>query len=408
MNILVLQESNWSERGPHQQHHLMERLSLANHKVHVIDYDILWDSRPKRRVLKLRETFSPKGKTKEGSRILLIRPAIIQMPVLNYLSIPITHGLEIIEEIRRFKPDIIVSFGILNAFVGRKLSRLYGVPFACYLIDHLHTLLPLKRAEAIAKKVEGSVIASSDRVFVINKGLKDYAIAMGARPDDVSIVPGGVDAESYHIGSKSRESVRKDLGVSEHDTVLFFMGWLYDFSGLREVAEAIAKRKDSKFKLIVVGEGDAYNTLKEIKERNHMSSLLLLGKQPFSKIPEFLSAADICLLPADPRAPEMQNIVPIKLYEYLAAGKPVIATRLPGVLKEFGEGKGISYVSGPEEVLSMCEKIIQQTDMAEDGKKLQERSKQYDWGNIVSSFEDQLRGIATNGNAKAMAGIGIN
>ncbi len=180
MKILVLQESNWLERGPHQQHHLMESLSLRRHKIHVIDYDILWESKKNRRVIKPCETFFPEGKARKGTKIKVIRPAIIQIPLLSYLSIPVTHGLAIIDEIRYFKLDVIVSFGIMNAFVGRQLARLYRIPFACYLIDQLHTLLPLRSAASVAKRIEGIVISSSDKFFVINKGLKEYAVAMGA------------------------------------------------------------------------------------------------------------------------------------------------------------------------------------------------------------------------------------
>ena len=42
MKILVVQESDWIKRNPHQQHHLMERLSLRGHQVRVIDYPIEW------------------------------------------------------------------------------------------------------------------------------------------------------------------------------------------------------------------------------------------------------------------------------------------------------------------------------------------------------------------------------
>ena len=42
MKILIVQESDWVEKGPHQSHHLMERLSKKGHEVRVIDYEILW------------------------------------------------------------------------------------------------------------------------------------------------------------------------------------------------------------------------------------------------------------------------------------------------------------------------------------------------------------------------------
>ena len=49
----------------------------------------------------------------------------------------------------------------------------------------------------------------------------------------------------------------------------------------------------------------------------------------------------------------MQDIVPIKIYEYMAMQKPVIATRLPGLVAEFGEKNGIIYINTPEEVLDV-------------------------------------------------------
>ena len=66
--------------------------------------------------------------------------------------------------------------------------------------------------------------------------------------------------------------------------------------------------------------------------------------ETISEMPAFIAASDICLLPAYPWEKTMQDIVPIKMYEYMAMKKPVIATRLPGVMKEFGEDNGVVYV----------------------------------------------------------------
>ena len=42
MRILVVQETDWFEKGPLQQHHLMEKLSLRGHEIRVIDHEIIW------------------------------------------------------------------------------------------------------------------------------------------------------------------------------------------------------------------------------------------------------------------------------------------------------------------------------------------------------------------------------
>ena len=59
--------------------------------------------------------------------------------------------------------------------------------------------------------------------------------------------------------------------------------------------------------------------------------------------------ANICLLPAYNNE-VMRNIVPIKIYEYLEMGKPVIAIKLPGITKEFGKNNEVVY----KKILSKC------------------------------------------------------
>src|SRR5438034_11814356 len=103
-------------------------------------------------------------------------------------------------------------------------------------------------------------------------------------------------------------------------------------------------------------------------------------------MPSYLAAADICLLPAQD-VPTMRNIVPIKLYEYLAAGKPVIATRLPGLVEEFGEGNGIVYVKGPVEVLSKVSELARKGGLRKLGGCGRELDSQNAWAKATDTFD---------------------
>lgn len=388
MRILLLQETSWIDRGPHQQHHLMDRMSLRGHEIRVIDYNLLWRENGDGRVLKRREDFGNQPKVFSDARIDLIRPVVVQLPVLDYLSIPFSHSKEIKRQIKEFRPDVVVSLGIMNAYIGARLAKKHGIPHIYYIIDHLHTLLPLKIARPLAKYFEKQTIKMSDKVLVINKGLKDYVVEMGGREENVSIVPGGVDLEKYRVGLEKRQEVRERYGIGEDETVLFFMGWLYEFSGLKEVSEELVEH--DRFRLLVVGEGDLFEELKRIK--GDSDRIVLTGKQSFDRIPEFLSAADICLLPAY-NIPVMENIVPIKMYEYMAMGKPVIATKLPGIFKEFGEDNGVVYVDGPREVLSKVEELVESRRVEGEGERARSYAEGFDWNNIVDDFERILSSL---------------
>jgi glycosyltransferase involved in cell wall biosynthesis len=290
-----------------------------------------------------------------------------------------------------FRPDVVVGFGILNTFMAMRMAKRCKVPFVYYLIDALHTLIPFGKLRFLGKALESNTLRQSDVVCVINEGLKDYAVEMSADPKKVQVVRAGIDTERFNP-SLDGYAMREKLGLCKDDVVLFFMGWLYTFSGLREVALELAKVRDEypSVKLLIVGEGDLHHELQRIKKDYSLQQLVLVGWQPYEKVPEFIAASDVCLLPAYNNE-VMRNIVPIKMYEYMACGKPVIATKLPGILKEFGEGNGVVYVDKSAEVMEKA--IGLGNDETERlGAKARDFVERYSWDEITRSFEAILQG----------------
>ena len=103
-----------------------------------------------------------------------------------------------------------------------------------------------------------------------------------------------------------------------------------------------------------------------------------------------MSASDICLLPAYPDEKIMQDIVPIKMYEYMAMGKPVIATKLPGVVMEFGNDNGVEYVNRPEEVITKANELCKDGRLNELGGKAKKFVEVLTWDRITAQFENIL------------------
>src|SRR3989475_11255609 len=197
LRILVLQESDWIERGPHQSHHLLERMAQRGHEVRVIDFEIGWRNHSARERIAPRRVFSDVHKVCDDVSITVVRPAYIRLPVLDYVSSAITHSLEIRRQIREFRPDILVGLGILNASAGIRLSRRRGIPFVYYLIDTLHRLIREPTFRGLSKVLEESNIRRSSLVLSINRSLHDYALAMGAREGRSQVLHAGVDLTRY-------------------------------------------------------------------------------------------------------------------------------------------------------------------------------------------------------------------
>ncbi|KAF5430850.1 Glycosyltransferase involved in cell wall bisynthesis [Candidatus Methanophagaceae archaeon] len=398
MRILVVQESDWLKRNPHQQHHLMERLSQKAHEIRVIDYDIDWGKEEHKKRYTKRAVFENVHKIYPEANIQVIRPATLKIPVLEYLSLWFAHKKELKRQIREFKPEVIVGFGIINTYLAAKIAKKRGIPFVYYWIDVLHTLIAIKQVQFLGSYLEKSTLKNSSRVIAINKKLAEFVTAFGAAKEKTCVIGAGIDLARFNPELDGHE-IREVYGLKEGDIVLFFMGWLYHFAGLKEVALELANKKEEKpnLKLIIVGEGDAFEDLKQIcEDYDLVGQLILTGKQPYEKIPEFIAAADICLLPAYPNETIMQDIVPIKLYEYMAMGKPVITTRLPGVMTEFGCDNGVIYVDTPEDVLKEAIVLVKNERAKEEGIEARRFVETYSWDSITDEFERVLEDVITD------------
>lgn len=375
------------EVGPHQSHHLMERLSQRGHEIHVIDFEIRWRSH-KSAFFSRRKVIRNYYKAVEGGNVTVIRPPFIRAPILDYASLVFSHRGEIEKQVKEFQPDAIVGFGILNANMAIRLAKKHGIPFFYYIIDELHRLVPEKPLRVVARIVESWNMEAADVVILINEGLREYTIRMGADPDKTEVIRAGVDLEAFNLDD--RKAIRAKYGIQDDETVLFFMGWLYEFSGLKEVAMALAKDGNPKIKLLILGRGDLWDALQEIRRDHGLKDKLIMETWvPYPEVPKYIMAADICILPAY-KNEIMMNIVPIKIYEYMAAGKPVLATSLPGLVKEFGETNGVLYAGSSETVLDKAIELIEMGNIGSEGEKARNFVKPLRWDKLTDIFQQTL------------------
>lgn len=388
MKILIVHETDWLKNNPTQPIHLAEKLSLRGHEIHAIDFELYWNTE-KWELFPRKQIFDKVSKLYKGANISLIRPGICKLPVFDKFSLLFSHTIEINNQIKEFNPDIIIGFGILNAYIAMKLARKHNIPFIYYWVEVLHTMLPFRPYQPIAKFIERLTLKSAKCVVTINDELKDYTIEMGSKYEQTYVVRAGVDFERFKLNNDGLD-IRKLYGIEKEDFVIIFVGRLYNFSGLKEVALELVKTKNKKTKLLIVGDGELYSELKHIKEEYKLEQLILTGQQPYAKIPAFIAASDVCILPSYNNR-ITRHIVPIKLYEYMAMGKPVIATELPGVVKEFGHDNGMIYVKSPENVISKALELSEAEILLYLGENARGFVEKYSWDDITDIFEEILK-----------------
>ena len=389
MKTLIVQNTDWLRRNPAQQHHLAEMLSLRGYDIRVVDFEVNWRHAPHKELRSRRQVFKNVSKIHERSNVTVVRPGIIKLPFLDYISSVFSIRAEIKTQIRDFQPDIIIGIGI-SSLLAVQAARKNNLPSINYWIDISHRLLPYKFLQPLGWLIERQTVKFADRVLVINERLQDYVIRIGAKREQTFVLRAGINVDRFDPDIP--RDVRNQLGLKKTDIVLFFMGWLYNFSGLKELAIQMAKIENKNLKLLIVGEGDAFDALQAIIRENSLQErVILAGQQPYRAIPNYVAAADICLLPSHTSEPIMRDIVPIKMYEYMAMKKPVICTELPGVMKEFGIGNGVVYVSRTDEVINKAIELWSEGKLDEIGIKAREFIERNTWGKMTDEFEMILK-----------------
>lgn len=353
MIILGLQETDWLTRGPHTQHHIFERLSkYPSIKITVLDYDIDKILRSNSCIIK-KQIYSNIDRTIENSKVKIIRTGHLQIPYFRRISSLITNFFEILKIIRKNQPDIIIGFSITNGLIGLVLAKIFKIPYIFYYIDILHTLVPVSYVKNLAKIASRVLLKYSDQVIVVTKLLQSYAISEGADHKNVKLLLNGISLENTIVNENKVEELRCKFSITKENFVIFFMGYLYKFAGLKEIIDYYHKRVKSgeiNLKFVIVGDGGLYKDLLNYVKEIDANWVILTGKIPFFDISEYIELADLCLLSFKLNT-ITNNITPVKVMEYMAMKKPVLSNYLPSVVLEIGKNNGVIFAKNQKDLI---------------------------------------------------------
>lgn len=219
-------------------------------------------------------------------------------PFVSYPALSIAKALNVpfVFELRDLWPELLISTGLMNAW-------------------HPYSLL-LKKAQAHG-------IKNASKVIVVKPGEKNFlADAYKASIDKISYVPNGFFSEQYD--SKVPElllEVRK-----RHKKIVGYLGTLSDWYKVNEfISLAANSRKDASWGFVVVGKGTLETMLRHRIESEGLENVYLIGPVARAAVPEVLSCFDVCYLGMIDMEINRFGISSNKLYEYMAAGKPILA-----------------------------------------------------------------------------------
>ena len=115
--------------------------------------------------------------------------------------------------------------------------------------------------------------------------------------------------------------------------------------------------------------------------------VLFTGAVLHASVPNYINACDFLIAPVAPRRPSVVEVSPLKVFEYLACGKPILASRLPGL--EFIEEEGVGLLFSPEDENDLARAMGQITAIAKnDIARMEKKARQlaierFGWDKIV-------------------------
>jgi len=258
-----------------------------------------------------------------------------------------------------WRPDAIYERYALCAVAGSLLARRLGVPHI------LEVNAPLADEEArfrdlrlrrLTHLLERRLLRRADRVVVVSRALEQHVRRLGVAPARILLLPNAVDPEVFHP-DRDGARVRAELGCNGA-FVVGFSGTLKPWHGVRHLIRAMPDliASGAAAHLLLIGDGPERENLAALAgELGIASHVHFTGALPHAEVGDYLAASDVLVAPYG----HLENhwFSPLKVAEYRAVGRPVVASAIGQLAEGTAEEQGTVLVR-PEDEDALAQALI--------------------------------------------------
>jgi glycosyltransferase involved in cell wall biosynthesis len=297
--------------------------------------------------------------------------------------------------------DLIHERFNLLALGGAWASRKLGIPL---VLEVNADLLEQRRFKGVQERGLRRLFATwatrmcfgaAAQIVCISPRLKEHLrTKWGIDESKLAVLPCAADVEAFRPNYNS-ETVRKSLGLTT-EPVLMWVGGFYPWHDLSLLLESFAlilqRRPDAR--LVLVGDGQTRSSVVEKVTKGRLRhAVIMTGAIAHSRVPEVLSIADVAVVPSAPVSASLGGTgTPLKLFEYMAAGKAIVATDHEESAEVIEDGQtGMLVEAGnvhrfAETILAL---LNDPTERARLGQNARERAvEQYSWERYTMRLEE--------------------
>ncbi len=255
----------------------------------------------------------------------------------------------------------------------------------------------------LIKAAENMATRCSDRIVSVTPQIVSYLTTnFHNPPHKVEVIGNGVDINKFHpirdvtlFGEQ-----RKKVGIAREEAVIAFVGNLARWQGVSILIESAIRllSQGKKLKLLLVGDGPLKaDLMRRVVQSEFQKEIIFTGMMEYQDINLLINLSDICVAPFILKRNNLTGVSPIKVFEYMACGKPVVASRVEGL--EFIEEEGIGRLIEPEDVIGFeraLDQLIQQPEKRIEmgARALRVAHERFRWELKVSLIEEMLKRLA--------------
>lgn len=227
-------------------------------------------------------------------------------------------------------PDVVLGSSphLFAGWAARRLARHFKVPFVFEVRDlwpqtfvEMGELGARHPAILLLRRLESSLYRSADRIITVLPGAGEYISARGGSTERIAHIPNGVDLD---LPPPPRELAASGAGFT-----VVYAGTIGHANGLEVAVDAaaeLARRGRTEIRMRLVGAGPERESLRARAADLHLQNLTIEGPIASAEVPALLATADACLLVLRPSPVFRWGVSPTKLFDYLAAERPVVAS----------------------------------------------------------------------------------
>ena len=242
------------------------------------------------------------------------------------------------QAVLRFRPDCLYERYNLFLPAGVWIRKTFGIPLLLEVNAPLYE--ERRRYEGIslqrlAQWSQRYAWQGADFVLPVTAVLADMVRAAGVPRERIVVIPNGIDPDRFRSSEMSTERAKAKLRLGDR-LVLGFTGFVREWHGLDRVVDLIGERTEgSGLHLLIVGDGPARESLQtRAKDRGIADRVTVTGIIDRERVADFVAAFDIALQPS-----VVPYASPLKLFEYLAMGRAIVAPASPNITEVLTDGE---------------------------------------------------------------------